>query len=193
MKKFFKILILILTIISCKTEQKNKINEIISLDREKTIELLLQVFEDENDSYLSTKCITEKRVAGFDPISEDFDKYLKEHLYIKDSIHYNLQIELRNAFSMNNEIARGKSILTKLDFEEFRKNSNIDEMWELILDKCPDGYSWVSKPIFNEDFTIAYINIGSLCGGLCGGGESRIYKFKDNKWVFENSLGYWIS
>lgn len=180
---------------SCKNENKQNISELKKIDSEKTIELLTQIFEDEKNGFLSTNCLTEKTRAINYPMVADFDKYVKNRLGIKDSTHYKVQSELYKKFVLTSKIAKGKNIITQIQFKEFEKKSELGEFkfWDWLEQNCSDGYSSISKPIFNENYTLAYIQIGNVCGGLCGGGEERIYKYINGKWIEKENFGNWVS
>jgi hypothetical protein len=184
-----------LILASCKKELKTNVSELKKLDSEKTTELLTQIFEDEKNGFLLTNCITEKTRGVNYPMVPDFDEYVKNHLGIKDSIHYKLQSELYKQFVLTSDIAKGKNIITQSQFKEFERKSELGEFrfWDWLEDNCTDGYSSISKPIFNENYTLAYIQIGNVCGGLCGGGEERIYEYINGKWIEKENFGNWIS
>mgnify|MGYP003630284048 CR=1 FL=1 len=180
---------------SCNNDSKPSLEELKKRDAEKTTELLTQIFENEKDVYLATNCISEKPRATYQPNVPDFDEYIKEHLSIKDSTHYKLQTDLYKQFSLITEYAKGKNIITASDFKEFEQKSESGgfSFWDWLENNCSDGYSSISKPIFNEDYTLAYIRVGNICGELCGGGEERIYEYQNGKWILKEYFGNWIS
>ena len=69
------------------------------------------------------------------------------------------------------------------------------------LDKCFDEVQRSNmskldengKPIFNEEFDLAFVQIGTMCGGLCGGGVEIIYEYKNGKWIKKENIRSWIS
>ncbi|WP_233558631.1 hypothetical protein [Aquimarina sp. BL5] len=195
MKNLLKLLILNLIFISCKDESKVRLTELKNQDVEKTTELITQIFEDEKKGFLFTNCITEKARGVNRPMVSDFDEYVKNHLKIKDSIHYNLQLESYKKFILTSDITKGKNILTQSQFKEFERKSELGEFkfWDWLENNCSDGYSSISKPIFNENYTLAYIQIGTVCGSLCGGGEERIYEYINGTWIEKENFGNWVS
>ena len=180
---------------SCKTDPTTDLKKLTELDAQKTTELITQILKDESETYLSSSCITEKPRAISHPMVSDFNKYVKSHLNIKDTIHYNLQARLYKEFKLTADLVPNKNILTQKQFEEFEKKSGDGgfRFWDWLDENCENGYCSISKPIFNETFDLAYVQIGTVCGSLCGGGEERIYEFVNGKWIEKESLGSWIS
>jgi len=163
-----------------------------ALDSDKTTELITQILTDERTGFLSSNCISEKPKAI---MPTEFQKYVKEYLKIKDTAHLKLQLELYKKFKITNDLAPNKNILTQKQFEEFSKKTEKGEFqfWDWLDENCVNGYCSISKPIFNETFDLAYVQIGFVCGGLCGSGVERIYEFKNGKWIEKESFGGWVS
>ena len=197
MKKttFYISFIILILNFSCKNESKFNLDKTADLDSKKTTELITQILKDEKENYLSVSCITEKPRAVSNPMASSFDEYVKENLGIKDSIHYKLQTESYNNFIITKDLVSDKNIITETQFEEFEKKSKLGgfKFWKWIDENCKGGFCSISKPIFNETFDLAYVQIGTVCGGLCGGGEERIYEYKNGKWTKKESLGSWVS
>lgn len=165
------------------------------MDAFKTTELVSQILKDESTGYLSSSCITQKAKAVSHPMVTDFDAYVMNQLKIGDSVHYNLQSKLSSRFKITVDLVPDKNILTEEQFKEFEENSENDgfKFWDWLDENCENGYCSITKPIFNETFDLAYIRIGTVCGSLCGGGEERIYEYKNGKWTVKESLGSWVS
>lgn len=79
-----------------------------------------------------------------------------------------------------------------MNASEFDKMSG-EKFWEIIHNKYGPGLLTVSMPIFNRDFTKAYIRFGYSCGELCGGGEDMIIEKIGDKWTVSQHLGGWQS
>lgn len=96
---------------------------------------------------------------------------------------------------MKKKIVRNKNILTEIQFNEFEEKSKQSGFifWEWLDENCNNGYCFVSKPIFNETFDLAFVEVGTICGRLCGGGEDRIYEFKNGNWILKETIGSWVS
>jgi len=179
----------------CKTDNNTDLKKLEELDAQKTTELITQILKDESETYLQSSCITEKPRAISYPMVSDFDEYVKNHLNIQDTVHYNLQSNLYKNFKITADLMPDKVILTQKQFEEFEKKSENEgfRFWDWLDTNCENGYCSISKPIFNETFDLAYIQIGTICGSMCGAGEERIYEFVNDKWIEKETLGSWIS
>lgn len=165
------------------------------LDAQKTTELITQILKEESNGYLMSNCITEKPRAISHPMVSDFNEYVKNNLNIKDTIHLNAQLKLYKNFKITADLVMNKNIITQKQFVEFEQKSENDEFrfWDWLETYCENGYCSISKPIFNETFDLAFVQIGTVCGGLCGGGEERIYELVNGKWIQKESLGSWVS
>ena len=179
----------------CKTDKKTDLKKSEDFDTQKTTELIKQILKDENKGYLSSSCITEKPRAISYPIVKDFDEYVKNHLNIKSTAHYKIQKQLYKQFKLTTDLVVDKNIITQEQFEKFEKKSKNDEFrfWDWLDTNCENGYCSISKPIFNETYDLAYVQIGTVCGELCGGGEERIYELINGKWIEKESFGSWVS
>ncbi|OEY71907.1 hypothetical protein APR40_14890 [Salegentibacter salarius] len=196
MKNIFYISFLFLILIfSCKSHITTDLKKLKTIDAQKTTEIITQILQDESKGFLSSSCITEKPKAISYPMVSDFDEYVKNHLKIEDTVHYNLQSHLYKNFKLTADLVPNKKILTQEQFEEFEKKSENGgfSFWNWLETNCENGYSSISKPIFNETFDLAYVQLGTVCGGLCGGGEERIYELINGKWIEKESFGSWIS
>ena len=180
---------------SCKTDSKTDFNNSDELDAQKTTELITQILQQESNGYLMSSCITEKPRAVSHPMFSNFIEYIKDNLKIKDTIHLNSQSRLYNKFKITADLVPKKIILTKKQFEEFEQKSENGgfQFWDWLDTNCENGYCSISKPIFNETFDLAYIQIATVCGRLCGSGEERIYELVNGKWIEKESFGNWIS
>ena len=182
--------------LSCKSNEESIIKKIEILDHQKTTELIKYILEEEKYRDLSSSCILEQSppLEFHGGMKEDFDSYLKDLLQIKNSIHYKTQRKLLRNFKVNKSLVPQKRILQKQLFNKFEEKSKIERFrfWDWLDENCEQGYCFLSKPIFNETFDLAYVQMGSVCGGLCGGGEIKIYEFKNGIWSVKESLGTWV-
>jgi hypothetical protein len=145
-----------------------------------TAELINQILEDEKDNILKSNCISNVPIA----ISEIFTKKeLKEiahkELNVKKSSHLRKQIKLYKQFQISQEIV---------------PNKNIAEIgvFEVYPEGCETGYCSISKPIFNETYDLAFIQLGNSCGMTCGGGIDRIYFKVDGIWKIKKVMSTWV-
>ncbi|MDN3594318.1 hypothetical protein [Zunongwangia endophytica] len=165
------------------------------LDAQKTNELITHILEEKRNGYLMSSCITEKPRAVSHSMVSNFNDYVKDNLNIKDTVHLKIQSRLYKKFKITADLVPNKNILTQVQFEEFKQKSENSKFrfWDWFDTNCENGYCSISKPIFNEAFNLAYVQIGTVCGRLCGGGEERIYKLVNGKWIEKESLGSWVS
>jgi hypothetical protein len=191
---YISFIILILNF-SCKTDNKTDLKKLEDLDAQKTTELITQILKEESNGYLMSSCITEKPSAISHPMVSNFNDYVKDNLNIRDTVHLKTQSRLYKTFKITADLVPNKNILTQKQFEEFEQKSGNGgfRFWDWLDSNCENGYSSISKPIFNETFDLAYVQIGTVCGGLCGGGEERIYELINGKWIEKESLGSWES
>lgn len=61
------------------------------------------------------------------------------------------------------------------------------------IDNVEPGILSVTRPIFNRNYTLAYLRFGVICGPLCGSGSEVILEKKAGKWIVKEILGTWIS
>ncbi|MCH2032323.1 MAG: hypothetical protein MK202_02290 [Tenacibaculum sp.] len=194
MKYYLSIIIIILNF-SCKTDKNNSVEKSAEFDSQKTKALITQILEDESKNYLSSTCISEKARANSHPMVADFDNYIKKLLKIKNENHYETQKKRYIKFKITSDLVPNKNILTEKQFNDFERKSKNGKFsfWDWLETNCTNGYCSISKPIFNEAYNLAYVQIGTVCGGLCGFGEERIYELVNKKWIKKQSLGSWVS
>ncbi|WP_139856823.1 hypothetical protein [Aequorivita sinensis] len=163
----------------CKSELKNK-----DFDEQKTTEFFKQILQKEE--ILRTNCVLETSTWKLSKFEDDFKKYIKKHLKIKDTSHLNLQINLFKGFIVTKEIASGKNILKKEDYINFNQTSENNEYgyldW-LEQHHCKRGFNSISKPLFNETYDLAIVHIDEICGPMCGGNWTIAYEFKNEEWI----------
>jgi hypothetical protein len=140
-------------------------------------------------------CISEKSRAVELPEYSEINQILNIYLDIRDSTHLRIQKEKFKDFKMTPELAGNLHIITEYDFERFEyqsKTKGID-FFEILDSLCVNGYFSISKPIFNETFDLAFVQIGEVCGPLCGGGEMIIYEWNSGKWFEKERISSWVS
>lgn len=62
-----------------------------------------------------------------------------------------------------------------------------DKPW---LESCRQRY-WLATPVYEDAF--AFIERGSVCGGLCGSGELIALEYRDRRWRVVGVQPTWIS
>lgn len=176
-------------LISCKSEQQ------IDLDAQKTKELISQIMKT-REGYIDTaNCITEGSGSADIRSIEDMQYLAERHLGITDSLHLKNQLDLFQAFKITEEYAGQLKIITDATFKELEERSQKGEVnfFDWLISNCTNGYWSIAKPIFNETYDLALVVDGSLCGPLCGGGGTYIYKLQDGQWVEFKIISSWVS
>jgi uncharacterized HAD superfamily protein len=86
--------LILLFIVSCKTDLNMDVNSLIKLDSEKTYGLISQILKDENNNYLISSCISEQSL--FLPTSEfsNFKESVNNYLNIRNTKYAELQFDL---------------------------------------------------------------------------------------------------
>jgi hypothetical protein len=173
------ILILVTTITFGQEENAKPETNWNAIDAKYTSELISQILADEKDDILKLNCISNIPIA----ISEFLTKKeLKEiahkELNVKTSSHLRKQIKLYKQFKIYPEIVPNKNIAQIGAFEVYPEG-------------CETGYCSISKPIFNEKYDHAFVQIGNSCGMLCGGGIDRVYSKEDGIWIEKKVLSIW--
>ena len=178
--KFYILSLIIILTFSCKNESKTEIKKKINLDLKKTTELITQILIDKSDSFLSSNCISENQKAftssGFLEYVEKANKYLN----IKDTLHYKTQGKLFNEFKILKELTPNKKIITEKQHNELESKR---EFWKWIEINCEKGYCSISKPIFNETFDLAYVQIARKLFDFDYSSEIIIYEYRNGKWI----------
>jgi hypothetical protein len=190
MKQFHYIILTFFFIISCNNNDLQQVNS------EKTKELISQILADSTDTYSSPSCITEKfRFHHTIPPGVNFEDYAKRELEIEDLKHLETQFQYFRNFKIDENLAKGKNIITANEFENFEKEAERGDFqfWDWLDQTCDDGYVSISRPLFNEDFTKALVIIANVSCPQCGGGETRMYELQSGKWEIVETSNGWIS
>lgn len=73
-----------------------------------------------------------------------------------------------------------------------QEESSMDSLWSFVNSHYENGFYSISMPVFSKDLQKAYVRIGHLCGSLCGGGETRIYQYADDRWQLAEVVEVWV-
>jgi hypothetical protein len=192
--KPYLILVLLCLLLGCKQSSESTVNELVDeFDTLKSIELIRQVLDNEQKDYFFSSCVVEEAIPMYVSTNSDLLKEVTEKLGVSDTTHLKEQIMLYEQFKLTPDLVPGKTILTKQHFRAFEKKKPIGKSsWVMIESTCEDGYSFILKPIFNEDYTLALVQFGINCGSYCGGGETQVYEYKDGKWIKIRTVGAWV-
>ena len=182
MNKIILIIIFITSLWSCNNSNNHNLGNIETLRTNELLGTILSNFEEDG---IRLDCIYEK--ANFLEDNPEYDYYsmLIKHLKIKDSLHLNNQIKLYEKFSINEALCFNRKIIP-----DSLRPSNREELYEFekYIDKnCPNGSIAFSKPIFSEDFNLAFLVYSAGIGG-----SGSIYKYENGIWEFKESIYHWI-
>lgn len=189
---YISILITLSSSLSCNNEQNKDLEEI---DSKNTIELINKILNGENSFFLSSSCITEKPEAISSPMVLNKDSYIKDLIKIKDTAHYDMQSKFYNNFEITADLFPNKKIITEKQFKELQRKAEKGEIrfFEWLDNNCDKGYCSIAKPIFNETYDLAVVQLGYTCGGLCGSGATLIYENIDGNWKEKEIISLWES
>lgn len=178
------VLLLLAFSVSCKTN--SKIN--LSVDTQKSRELINQVLLDNKDDYASSNCIYETYDTY--TILANFDEQVKKNIGINNKKHYDSQKELYENFKITKEIVSKKHILTKEKKQELiDRNVFIDWLRENHGKKF---YFSISKPIFNETYDKAFVKIEKKPNAFFSiSGKDEIYHLEKGIWRLKFTLAVW--
>jgi hypothetical protein len=120
-----------------------------------------------------------------------FKKHLSEVLMEKDTLHIIKQLKELKNFRTDELVKYG---FTVVKVSEMRAMKMTGEMfWDKIYKDYGPGLLTVSRPVFNKDYTKAYIRFGYSCGQLCGGGEDMIIEKVNDRWTIIEYVSGWES
>lgn len=179
--------ILLLLMISCSSFRDREAVEVID-----PIEFLSFVLTDTTDLNLVSNrlnIISDISILGPPTFSAGkFSDFLITILAETDTLFIKDQLRLCNNFRTDKLEGHGFTIIK---ISEIPPNTGID--WDYISDNYGQGILTVDRPIFNRNYTLAYVRFGFLCGHLCGGGSDVILEKKAGKWILKETLTTWIS
>ena len=184
--RYFLILIITFYFGCSKSEKSDR----TKLDSQKTIELIEQVLKDKNHSYLSPSCILEHSMFDSNFEFSDFGNKINEHLRIQDSTHYKLQEKTFNDFRITKIIVPNKKIITEKKYRDFKSNR---EFWKWLESNYKGGFCRILKPVFNENYNLAYIQVSRKTMEFDYSSEILIYEYKNGIWKEKTVISRMIS
>lgn len=171
-------------------------NSIVDIDNSKTIEFINFLLKEKSEIFSTCGCITEKGLGLSGNDLFDFHKsFITNHLDIKDSVHFNTQMNLYKNFKMTNEIVPDKKIYKEKQYRELiiKNYGSIKAIDEWIKENCKGAYCSISKPIFNKTYDLALVYFSVFLEGSkeapSGYKATKTYQFKEGKWIEKSHLG----
>ena len=178
----FFLIIFFIFFSSCKTEiEKPKIDY-----NEKANELIQQIIIDENCNCILE--IPEKTTIECEELENpkfNIVNFYRERLSMKNIKELDSLKKTYQNFELNAEFIKAKNIrIIKRDsIRILYKDPN------LLTKTCKDGVEYCIKPNFTKNYDIAVVGFGAC--GMCSGIPSRIYEYKNNKWIRKGNKNYW--
>ena len=148
------------------------------------------------DSIFSeTNCLMARKYPINFHLGANSYKILKESLKIKDTVHLNKQIILSKSFEIIQDKFPSWNIISNEDMIEYEKRSKSSNFsfWEWLDSNCSNGYFYISKPIFDETYSLAIVVYGSTSGPLQGGGFAELLQKVDGRWIHKEIITTWVS
>jgi hypothetical protein len=133
--------------------------------------------------------LTQKPVAVERSKFDISDNEIQEILGIKDSTIYWNQVKIQSEFSLTKKmIPNNAELLTQM--------KNGTELTDLnyknsLLKKCQGRFTSITRPIYNRNLTLAFIEYGYYCGTNCQGNKGLLYEYKNSKWNFRKVVYSW--
>jgi hypothetical protein len=192
--KFTGLYVLLLTVLSCSNNKSGNVIGVTSIDSVEVYSLLNYVLTDTvdinfvSDGYKIVSDIERLPPPTFPGTLSD---HICEILSEKDTVHIIRQLKTRKDFKVGGLKKYGFTVVKVSEMDEADLSG--EKFWEIIHNNYGPGLLTVSLPIFNVDFTKAYVRVGYSCGELCGGGEDFLIKKINGKWILVDRLGRWVS
>lgn len=182
------LLLFVLVFSSCDEFGRERAMEAYNLKAEKLIGPWLSTFSKNVD----ITCIQQFRPSK--PLSEEERVLILEKLEIADVNHLAEQIRLSAGFQLTDSIIGNLRLVTTQEQKELeRQSDNGEPFWIWNEEHCQGKWLSISRPIFNEDYTLAYFESSTFCGYLCGTGGKSIYKWEEDRWIPLESFDLTIS
>ena len=129
-----------------------------------------------------------------DSIPDEKKTMILQKLKITGEEHLNKQFELTHYFRLTDSLVGDLNLISLDKKKELKEQSNNGEPFFIwYLESCKGKWLNISLPIFNEDYTLAYLEISTGCVTLCGSGGKHIFKHENGKWIHINSFDHFIS
>lgn len=187
MRKAPFILFFIVLITGCN--QKNKVSE-EQLYLDTSTNLINDLLADDYDY----TCIIEPlNKTLLESIKNDYPKADLEQI-ISEALSLNSKSELKSLndrakfFDLSKiKLDAQKQILLRTYLDSLKSNNK--NIRKLIWTNCPDGWITFSRPIFNENYQMAVIEV-SANGTI---GSILVYKRINGTWKYQKTIFNWLS
>ena len=172
-------LILMLLILSCEDNRSERGFETYNHRSKELISQWLSKFSENTD----ITCIKQFRSSV--DVSEEERTLILQKLKIADEKHLTEQLEYSFEFQLTDSLVGNLRLISfaqQQELEEMDKNG--EPYWEWYNASCQGEWLEISKPIFNEDYSLAYFTSYTTCAvGSCGSGGKSVMKWEGDKWI----------
>jgi hypothetical protein len=183
------IILLLLSILGCNKPIEDDIN----IYNQKSTELINSILE---NNEADCNCLLEPPHQSLIEIAENErpahnnKKDLLQALKLSNDSILDKQNNLSKRFRIDKLKLNFKINLIKRSvFDSIFQTYGSQKGREILWEKCPSGFIYLSPPIFNDIYDIAVIEISSCSAG----GSIRVYKYINGNWEYTDDIGIWIS
>ncbi|MCM4161928.1 hypothetical protein DHB64_18785 [Antarcticibacterium sp. W02-3] len=141
----------------------------------------------------SIKCVMENE--PIDSLPGEIKNTIIHKLEIKAEKHLYKQLKLTHHFTLTDSLIGDLNLITLKKQRELKEQrDNGEPFWIWYNANCEGKWLNISRPIFNEDYTLAYFEVSTSCVNyLCGHGGKSIYKYENGKWIAIENFDNFIS
>lgn len=141
----------------------------------------------------SIKCVMQNE--PIDSLPNEIKNTIMQKLEIKAEKHLNKQLKLTHHFKLTDSLIGDLNLITLSKQRELKEQrDNGEPFWIWYDANCEGEWLNISRPIFNEDYTLAYFEVSTSCVNyLCGHGGKSIYKYENGKWIAIENFDTFIS
>ena len=118
---------------------------------------------------------------------ESYVSYVSRILSEKDTLCIGSQLQLRNRFTTTGMENFGYTVVN------LENDVRTGTFWETFHEEYGEGFLTVSMPVFDCNRIRAFIRLGFVCGGKCGGGEDIVLEQINGRWVLREKVHGWVS
>ncbi len=170
-----------LIVLGCKQTINKPVSELLMT------KAILEIFISNPDNDFYSNCLLQETLPIEFKKPENY-KIVKENLEL-DVATFNKQIEASKFYSIPDSLFTNLNMvsLKKLtSVQKANEGKSVSDIYEDI--NCSEGLLCVTKPIFNEDKSRAFIQLYYKCPGICEMHAAYIMAFENNAWSIEQEL-----
>lgn len=173
----------------CSTPENQK----VEVRENMTYDLIKYILSDSTDAFFKEPFFIAEKPMQYPPLMNGFRS---EKLFLLDLFNENDTLNLDSQFRKRKEFLIDSSKISTIELfpkDFFEKYGNTDSIWNIIDRDYGGGFYSIGMPFFSSDNNLVYIRINYMCGWLCGGGHSRLYRYNNGQWELLDKFDFWIS